>query len=205
MPFIIISSGLTIKVPTRGTTNWDNTMLTDTFQKISEHDHTAGGKGAQLGTGSLLDNAVSDAKLRLRNNNWLRGRNAAGTLDINLLKVGTDDRAEITPFLHSTATVALNNNEASPVDITGLLFNSAKAKSAIIHYAITRDADTDEEESGELHIVFSNSAWLLSQEFTGSTGVKISITAAGQLQYTSSNLSGHLTSKFHFLATSLGV
>ena len=42
----------------------------------------------------IADNAVDGAKLRLLNNQVFRARNAAGTADINILKVATDDTLE---------------------------------------------------------------------------------------------------------------
>lgn len=91
MPYITITRGLTIKVPTKGTTNWDETMRTDTFNKISEHDHTGSGNGVQLSTSSISANAITGAKIRLDNNEALRARNAANSADINLLKLDTNN------------------------------------------------------------------------------------------------------------------
>ena len=40
---------LKIKVPVKGATNWADTMKSDTFQKIADHDHSgADGKGAKI-------------------------------------------------------------------------------------------------------------------------------------------------------------
>lgn len=99
MPFITLTGGLTIKVPTRGTTNWDSVLLSDTFQKISEHDHSGGGNGAQLGAGSIADDSIDDRKIRLRNNEYLRARNNAGTADVDILKINLSDNLELAPLI----------------------------------------------------------------------------------------------------------
>lgn len=57
--------GLTIKQPLPGATNYFQGMDIDTYTKISEHDHTGGGKGVQIGTSAIADGAISAAKLGL--------------------------------------------------------------------------------------------------------------------------------------------
>lgn len=93
MAFITLgtASQLTIKVPTQGTTSWASTMQTDTFLKIAQHDHTGSGNGSQLGTGSLQADAVTGAKVRLDNDEYLRGRNFADDGNINIIKIDTND------------------------------------------------------------------------------------------------------------------
>lgn len=90
-----LSSGLTITIPTLGETNWDQTIKLLCFQKISEHDHTGGGKGVQISTSAIADDAVTGAKIRLPNNTYLRARNAANSADIDLIKVNASNNAEI--------------------------------------------------------------------------------------------------------------
>ena len=48
MAFTTLSSGLTIKIPTAGTRGWDSTLLTDTWAKISQHNHDGAGLGAAV-------------------------------------------------------------------------------------------------------------------------------------------------------------
>jgi len=58
------SSTLKLKVPTKGTTNWDEELKTNTFQKITDHDHTGtDGKGSKITTAAITDLNVTDAKL----------------------------------------------------------------------------------------------------------------------------------------------
>lgn len=48
MPFTTLSQGLTIKVPTSGTRNWADTLLTDTWSKISSHTHDGSTTGSAV-------------------------------------------------------------------------------------------------------------------------------------------------------------
>jgi hypothetical protein len=59
----IISSGITLTIPTLGETNWDQVIKTLCFQKISEHDHTGGGKGNQIGTNAIANLAITTGKI----------------------------------------------------------------------------------------------------------------------------------------------
>lgn len=93
----VISSGLTLTIPTLGDTNWDELIRDSCFLKISEHDHTGGGKGLQLATAAIQDSAITGAKIRLANNEALKGRNAANSADIQLIKVDTSDYVTVGP------------------------------------------------------------------------------------------------------------
>lgn len=110
MPFITLgaASELQIKVPTLGTTSWGDTMRTDTFQKIAEHDHTGSGKGKQLGAGSLAADSVTGAKIRLDNDESLKARNNADSSNIDILKINTSDKLVIEAEIGSA--LQLSNN-----------------------------------------------------------------------------------------------
>lgn len=88
MAYITISSGLTIKVPTRGTRNWADEMLAQTFTKISSHDHTGSGKGLAIGTNALSAGAVTLAKMADIATDRLIGRDTAGSGVPEALTVG---------------------------------------------------------------------------------------------------------------------
>lgn len=62
MPFEQITDGLTLTIPTDGTTNWGPTTKQSTWKPISGHDHTTG-KGQQIPTGGIVDGAITNAKL----------------------------------------------------------------------------------------------------------------------------------------------
>ena len=70
MGYINVTQGVTISVPTSGTRNWAQNLLTNAWQKLSSHDHTGSGKGLQIVTSALANLAVTSAKL---------AKNLAGT------------------------------------------------------------------------------------------------------------------------------
>ncbi len=63
MPYTTLSLGLTLTIPTNGTTNWGTTLKNTTWTKISQHQHTGSGDGSQIVTGSIVANAITTAKL----------------------------------------------------------------------------------------------------------------------------------------------
>jgi hypothetical protein len=130
MPFIQLgaASELQIKVPTLGTTSWGDTLRTDTFQKIAEHDHTGSGKGKQLGAGSIAADSLTGAKIRLDNDESLRARDNADANNVNLLKLNTSDQLELETAI---AAIKLVNdiyitarNAADDADVNLLRLNS---------------------------------------------------------------------------------
>lgn len=50
-------------MPTNGTRNWGTTLRNTTWTKISSHDHSGSGNGAQLSTGAILDGSITSPKL----------------------------------------------------------------------------------------------------------------------------------------------
>lgn len=89
-----LTSGLTLTIPSQGATNWGTSFKNNFAQKISEHDHTGSGKGLQITTNAIASSAISGAKIRLANDEYLRARNAANSGDINILKVNTADQIQ---------------------------------------------------------------------------------------------------------------
>lgn len=92
---------------------------------------------------------------------------------------------------------AIANNQSSPADITGLSVDSSLNKIFKVEYGITRrHGATELLEQGFFSGTYKPSAltWsIVGETSTGDdAGVTFSITSAGQLQYTSSNLSGTL-------------
>lgn len=63
MAFTQLTLGLTLTIPTQGTRNWGVTLKNTTWTKISSHDHTGSGNGAQLGSGALSPFSVTSSKL----------------------------------------------------------------------------------------------------------------------------------------------
>lgn len=91
MGYTTYSLGLTIKQPTRGTRGYYSTLDQDTYTKISQHNHTGSGMGAQIGTAALVADSVTEAKVRLANAGWLRSRNAADSGDLNLVRADSSN------------------------------------------------------------------------------------------------------------------
>lgn len=88
----VISNGLTLTLPSAGSTNWADTFHDNFAVPISGHDHTGGGKGVQIGTNAIASNAVNQSKIRLANDGYLRARNAANSGDIEICKVSAADK-----------------------------------------------------------------------------------------------------------------
>ena len=65
---------------------------------------------SQIVTKFIQDNAVNDLKMRLRNNQPLRARNAADSGDINIIKVNASDVPEFSVQAQSPFTPAANND-----------------------------------------------------------------------------------------------
>ena len=106
----------------------------------------------------------------------------------------------------------LNNNQSSPSNVTGLSFDSAQIRGAIVDYSIYRVTNgvgaTELVEAGTLYASYKSTAavWEMAQVGVGAgtTGVTLSITNTGQVQYTSTNLSGgNYVGTMHFRARSL--
>ena len=209
MPFITISNGLTLKVPTRGTTDWDQEFLDNFATPISGHQHTGAGDGAQLGGGSIQDDSLDDRKIRLRTQEWLRSRNAAGSTDINLLRTNADDELEIDipaliPGLRNKTIFSFVNNQSTAADITGVSIDAADT-AIEIRYGIKREGTADLREKGKLEIVRTDSGFDVVQEFSGvDSGVTFSVTAGGQLQYTSSDNAGSTSELMYLIVDKLG-
>lgn len=99
-----ISNGLTITIPLVGETGWSTTIKDSCFSLISSHDHTGSGKGIQIATSAIAADAVDDTKIRLRNDQFLRGRNAGASADVNIIKVNTSDKVVVANVQTITGT-----------------------------------------------------------------------------------------------------
>lgn len=94
-------------------------------------------------------------------------------------------------ILLTSFTVA--NNQAVATNVNGLAFNNSTVRGAFIDYTVYRVTGTNEAaECGRIEIIYKNVAnsWELNRTFAGDAQTIFTITSGGQLQYTSSNLSG---------------
>jgi hypothetical protein len=100
-------------------------------------------------------------------------------------------------LLETAFNVANNQLVASPV--TGLVLNAASVRAAEISYSIYRQTSTNSlVESGKINVAYNNASpnpnkWEINQgNIVGDAGVIFTIDNAGQIQYTSTNVSGSL-------------
>jgi len=95
-------------------------------------------------------------------------------------------------FTSGSFTVA--NNQSSAANVTGLAFSGASIKAVNISYRIRRSTTTNEfAETGTIRLVYKDTAdtWFIDQTYAGEdSGVTFTVTAGGQVQYVSSNVSG---------------
>jgi hypothetical protein len=130
----------------------------------------------------------------------------------NVLKeAGVSIESFLGSFLGETSfTIA--NNQVAAADVTGLTFSGAAIRSFVVDYHVYRNTTgagaTELAESGTLMGVYSSVAgtWEITQTKVGNSGVEFTITNAGQIQYTSDNITGTpATSEMKFKARTTGV
>lgn len=85
------------------------------------------------------------------------------------------------------------NNQTTAADVTGLVFNAGSVRSAVVEYAVYRISDVNPSgnaETGEMHVLYDNNVgWSLGiGGVVGNSGLVFSITPAGQIQYTSTDI-----------------
>lgn len=85
------------------------------------------------------------------------------------------------------------NNQPIASDVTGLAFNTASVRSAVIDYSVIRistDNPNGNAETGKIHIVYDNLAgWSIGQGgIIGNSGTTFTILSTGQLQYKSTDI-----------------
>jgi hypothetical protein len=91
-----LNLGLQLTIPTAGTRNWAQTLYATTWSKISSHDHTGSGNGAQLGTNALLPLSITTAKLAdLAVTTIKLADNAVTTVKITDLNITTGKLADL--------------------------------------------------------------------------------------------------------------
>lgn len=92
------------------------------------------------------------------------------------------------------STVAIANNVTSASNINKLQFSNTRVRTAIINYQIYRVTSTTElVENGNLTIAYKSNTntWDVQRDFANdNSGIVFSVLSSGQVQYTSSNLSG---------------
>lgn len=85
------------------------------------------------------------------------------------------------------------NNTAVAANVVGASFDTSTVRSFVMEYSIYRSTSLSEfSEVGTLYGTYlsTGNSWELAQTYAGSSSVVFSITTGGQIQYTSSNMSG---------------
>jgi hypothetical protein len=114
-------------------------------------------------------------------------------VDTNFAMTITGD---ITPTAFSAA-----NNQGSAANVTGFAFSNAAVRSFKSLISVTILATSNLYEVFEIIGIQKDSSWDISITSTGDdSGIDFSITNAGQIQYTSTNVSGFTSSTFNFRA-----
>lgn len=92
-----------------------------------------------------------------------------------------------------TTTAAINNNVSTPTNIPGFSFSTAEVIAIDCRYFIKRTTTSPNftvTEVGYIEGYYDGTNWGISIRSTGDSGVELSITPAGQIQYTSTSLAG---------------
>jgi len=184
--------------------NATNSILIETGNK-TDGTGDSGGITLQPGTsaggtrGEITLNTVADnAKLATQ-------PTGADDLAIATTKYVDDVTSGIPGDLDVTA-FSLADNQGAAANVTGLAFANGVTRSAEIEYAIVIDATADLYESGKLRIVQKGASWDLSQSTNGDNSlVNLSITAAGQVQYTTPTYAGFVSAEIKFRATTTSI
>ena len=166
------SSQLQLSIPTRGTTGWDESLRTNTWLKIAQHDHSGvSGMGVAISTSALAADSVTGTKIRLDNDQYLRGRNAANSADINIIKVNSSD------------TLTLGAVLANPTFTTPTL--GVASATTVNKVTITAPA------SGSTLTIADGKVLTASNTltFTGTDSSSVAFSAGGTVAYVANKLS----------------
>lgn len=104
----------------------------------------------------------------------------------------------------SPQVACIANTQSSVANVgTGaslLRFSNTAVRSFVVNYDVRRVGCSTVTETGEMFGVFSGSSWNFGYDHQGCSGVVFSITAAGQVQYVSTTLTGQTSGKVHYRA-----
>jgi hypothetical protein len=115
--------------------------------------------------------------------------------DLNDLLLALVQVAQSTSGGGDILTTSFNvaNNQVAPANVTGASWDTSTVRGFILSYSLYRSTNINEEsETGQIYGTYSSTAntWQIAQTYAGSSGISFTITNAGQLQYTSSNVAG---------------
>jgi hypothetical protein len=157
--------------------------------------NTTGGSATPTDVAAVSTNTPSSFVVRDSSGNF-----SAGTITATLSGSASGNLAKATGDIDLT-TFAPANNQASPANVTGLAFANASVESAIVFYSVVINATTPLYERGTLNLVQKASSWDMAQTFNGDNSLVVfTVTAAGQVQYTTPNYAGFTSAKMGFRA-----
>ena len=113
--------------------------------------------------------------------------------------VGPNDISPQVACVANTQSSAANVGTGSSL----LRFSTTAVRSFNVLYDVRRVGCTTVVETGEMKGVYSGSAWTFGYEHEGCAGMVFSITAAGQVQYISTTLTGQTSGKVHYRASTV--
>jgi hypothetical protein len=158
-------------------------------------------EAAALTDGQLLigDTGGAPVAANLSEGSGIEITNGAGSIEIALTVPPSSGDISETSF-----TAA--NNQAAAADVTGLAFANGTVRSFEAILTVVIDATSDLFESFKLHGVQKGASWSMSQTSVGDdSGIVLSITNAGQVQYTSTDVAGFSSSTMKFRAVTTSV
>ena len=89
----------------------------------------------------------------------------------------------------------LTSDTNTNLDVTDLNFPTSAVRSAYIKYSVIRIGSSTVTEAGNIMTVYNGSSWLLTRDYVGDAGCEFNITSSGQVQITTSTLSGYVSGK----------
>jgi len=123
--------------------------------------------------------------------NFIVGNMTTGTLVTNNVNVGVGS------MFGGSFNAA--NNVSSASNVTGFSFNSSNVASFTANVSVVINATANLYESFTLNGAYSSTGWVMTSTGRGDvSGVAFTITSGGQVQYTSTNVSGWTSSTFRF-------
>lgn len=90
-----------------------------------------------------------------------------------------------------TTSATISNGQATPASIPGFSFDTSEVVSINAEYIVKRvttEPESNLVESGYIKGNFDGSSWSISRENIGDAEIEFTISAGGQIQYTSSSI-----------------
>ena len=96
------------------------------------------------------------------------------------------------------------NNQSGAANVTGVLITATAGNTAILDYKVFINATTKLIEHGKLELSYDGTNWNIANEFSHDDSlITFSMTAGGQLQYTTPSYTGYSAGTMNFNVTKL--